>query len=312
MLNKIIMGSLVASVLLINANANEFEHDGFGGSISLGGGARSLKSNINPANDARKIGSYNDTHKSNDGTIFVGLDLYYKGIRGEDKIFLKNYNGRDISGLSAGYAFNYGANTTEIALVSAFGEEAYANPYQLNVDREVVDRYQIGGRIGHTFRFGENSKVYGNYTFAKDDYDKEVLAESLKRDGYLNEFEIGYGYKGYSIGAFYDFKDAKGGAESYDSYGIKLKASSKIFDDKTYAKAGFEYGKRNYDDKNIIFDKKRETDVIKLDLTLTREDIFGFNNFYVFASYLYGNYGDDIGFFDERYHIGLAGVGYRF
>lgn len=293
----------------LGANALASERS-FGGSISLGGGIRNVDSNISPVNDKKRIQNYNQSNSATDASIIVGLDLYYN-LTSDNQLFLKNYNGRDISGLNVGYSFVYGDNKTEVALISTFGEEAYANPYMLDVDREVIDRYKIGGRIGHTLKINELSNIYANYTFVKDYYDKEDLDNSLKREGYINEFEVGYGYGGYSIGLFYDFKNAKGASESYDSYGINIKAAQQLLEN-IHIKAALEYSLRDYKEANIIFNQTRKTDILKLNATITRDNIFDVKNLYVFASYIYQNNNDDIGFFDEIYNVGLAGFGYRF
>ena len=85
-----------------------------------------------------------------------------------------------------------------------------------------------------------------------------------------------------------------------------------ILDNETFANFGLVYGNRSYDSKNIIFDKTRESDIWKAKLGISRHNIFGYKGVYAFATYLYSNVSDDIGFFDERYHIGLVGLGYRF
>ena len=293
---------------ILGANAGDARS--FGGSISLGGGIRNIESNISPANNKRMISNYNQTSSATESSMIIGLDLYYM-LENDNKVFLKNYNGRDISGLSAGYSLNYGVSSFEFAFISTFGEEAYSNPYLLNVNREEVDRYKFGANIGYTFNLNELSNIYANYTFVKDYYDKEELENSLKREGYINEFEIGYGYGGYSIGLFYDFKNAKGESESYDSYGIKLKATQKLVEN-TYLKLGLEYSLRDYQGKNIIFNSTRKTNITKLNATLSRDNIFNVKNLYIFASYIYQYNNDDISFFDEVYNVGLAGFGYKF
>lgn len=284
---------------------------GFSGNISLGGGFKKGESNIDPSLDENRLNSLNDKNNSTEAIPFLGIELSYKGLLSDDEVYLKNYNGRDVSGLSVGYGLNYGNNKSDIAFIGSLRQEAYANPYQIG-DREVVDRNQYGLKIEQTYHFNEKLDVFGRYVYAQDNYDKENLEQSLRREGDIHEFEVGFKYYGIEIGAYYDMKNADGSAESYDGFGIKIDGNLPILDNETFANFGLVYGNRSYDSKNIIFDKTRESDIWKAKLGISRHDIFGYKGVYAFATYLYSNVSDDIGFFDERYHIGLVGLGYRF
>lgn len=285
--------------------------EGFGGNISLGGGFKKLKSNINPFNDKHIIANYTQDNDDTKIIPFWGINLYYNGIFGDDKIFLESYNGRDFSGLSTGYAFNYGKNSTEIAFVGAFFEEAYANPYLIDTNREVVDRNYYGIQIEQGYNLNEISRLYGNYTFVKDSYDRETLDHDLLREGNIHSFELGYGIYGINFGLYYDIKDANSNAESFKGYGAKISGEYKVANN-TFVNANIEYGTREFDGKNKIFNQTRDAKILKFGTGLRKENIFGIQNAYIFANYLYGDTSDDIAFFDETYHVGIIGVGYKF
>ncbi|WP_299546985.1 DUF2860 family protein [uncultured Helicobacter sp.] len=292
-------------------SAFAFCAEGFGGNISLGGGFKKLQSNINPSNDKHTIANYNQSNDDTEAIPFFGINLYYNGVFDDDKVFLKNYNSREVSGLSAGYGFNYGKNSTEIAFVGTFFEEAYANPYLTGANREVVDRTHYGIQIEQTYALSEINRIYGSYTFIKESYDKEDLDYDLLRKGDIHSFELGYEIYGLKLGLYYDVKDADSDAESYKGYGASISGEYEVIND-TFVNASIEYGIKDFDGTNKIFNQTREANVLKLGVGARKEKIFGFQNAYAFANYLYGDTNDDIAFFDETYHIGIIGVGYKF
>lgn len=312
MVKQILGLTLCASVALAAGDSagNSANDSGFSGNLSLGGGFKKGESNLDPSLDENRLKSLNGKNDSTQGIPFLGIELAYKGLLADDEVYLKSYNGRDISGLSVGYGLNYGNNKSDVALIASLRQEAYANPYQIG-DREVVDRNQYGVKLEHTYSFSDKLDVFGRYVYAQDNYDKESLVQSLKREGNIHEFEVGVKYYGVSVGVYYDTKNADGSAESYDGYGVKLDGNVPVLE-KTFVNFGLAYGKRDYDSKNIVFDKTRESDIWKAKLGISQHDIFGWKGVYAFATYLYSDVSDEVGFFDERYHIGLAGLGYRF
>ena len=46
----------------------------------------------------------------------MGIELYYGNLVNNDRVFLKNYNGRDISGIALGYEKAYSGNYHEFEL----------------------------------------------------------------------------------------------------------------------------------------------------------------------------------------------------
>lgn len=113
--------------MISQASSIEFQ-SGFSGNLSLGIGARDVKSNISPLANSDCLNGYNADNLILLAIPLIGLELYYGNLIDNDRVFLKNYNGRDLSGIALGYERAYLERfSTSFSLISSLREKAYAN-----------------------------------------------------------------------------------------------------------------------------------------------------------------------------------------
>lgn len=94
-MKKYLFSCVLASILTQSATAVEFQ-EGFSGNLSIGVGARDIKSNISTLANSDYLSSYNADNSNSSFIPFIGVELYYGNLIDNDRIFIKNYNGRDI------------------------------------------------------------------------------------------------------------------------------------------------------------------------------------------------------------------------
>ncbi|MBW1370979.1 hypothetical protein AT874_02385, partial [Campylobacter jejuni] len=223
-MKKHLFSCILASILAQSAMAVDFQ-EGFSGNLSIGVGARDIKSNISTLADSDYLGGYNADNSDSSFIPFIGVELYYGNLIDNDRVFIKNYNGRDISGIALGYEKAYLERfSTSFSVISSLREKAYANPYQTgNREETDVDRY--GFKISQLYE-SDLGKFTASYLFSKNKYDKDAVEySSLKREGYYHEFELNYNYSLLNLGLSYDYNDADGKAQSYSRYGLSMGAN---------------------------------------------------------------------------------------
>lgn len=93
-MKKYLFSCVLASILTQSATAVEFQ-EGFSGNLSIGVGARDIKSNISTLANSDYLSSYNADNSDSSFIPFIGAELYYGNLIDNDRIFIKNYNGRD-------------------------------------------------------------------------------------------------------------------------------------------------------------------------------------------------------------------------
>lgn len=285
--------------------------DGFSGNLSLGVGARDIKSNISPLANNDYLSGYNADNSDTQAIPFLGIELYYGNLINNDRIFLKNYNGKDLSGIALGYEKAYLNHfSTSFSLISSLREKAYANPYQIG-NREETDVTKYGLKISQFYE-SDFGKFNISYLFAKNNFDKDyVNFDSLKREGYYHEFELNYNYTLINTGLSYDYNDAKGKAQSYSRYGIHIGTNFNFAKDYILSPK-LSLSKYEAKGTDPIFKQKQDGNIVKLNLKLSKNHFLGYESLYAFANYSLEKRNSDIGFYDETYHIILTGVGYKF
>ncbi|ARE80237.1 DUF2860 family protein [Campylobacter helveticus] len=303
--------SFALSALMLNANEIVFE-EGFSGKISVGGGFRDVKSNLSPLADSDFLGSYNAKNSDTSAIPLVGFELYYGGLIENDRVFLKNYNGRDLSGFALGYEMAYMSNfSSSLSFVSSIREKAYANPYALNTFREETDLDKFGLKFSQVYQ-SDFGKFGANYLFAKNKYDKETIPySSLKRDGFYHEFELNYDYSLFNAGLLYDYNDADGKAASFSRYGFKAGLNLPLQDDFIISPT-IAYSYYEADGTDPIFNKKQDGDIFELGVNVVKNKLLGYESLYAYANYNLEKRDSDINFYDETYQIFLTGLGYKF
>lgn len=171
-MKKTLFSFALASLFVSQASSIEFQ-SGFSGNLSLGVGVRDVKSNISPLANSDYLSGYNADNSDTSAIPFIGLELYYGNLIDNDRVFLKNYNGRDLSGISLGYERAYLERfSTSFSFISSLREKAYANPYFID-NREETDVSKYGFRISQLYE-SDFGKFNASYVFAKNKLDKEV------------------------------------------------------------------------------------------------------------------------------------------
>lgn len=309
-LKKHLFSCILTSILAQSAMAVDFQ-EGFSGNLSIGVGARDIKSNISTLADSDYLGGYDADNSDSSFIPFIGVELYYGNLIDNDRVFIKNYNGRDISGIALGYEKAYLERfSTSFSVISSLREKAYANPYQTgNREETGVDRY--GFKISQLYE-SDLGKFTASYLFSKNKYDKDAVEySSLKREGYYHEFELNYNYSLLNLGLSYDYNDADGKAQSYSRYGLSMGANLAFANDYIFT-PNLSLSKYEAVGTDPIFHKKQDGNIVKLNLKVVKNQFLGYNGLYGFANYGIEKRNSDIGFYDETYQVVLTGIGYKF
>lgn len=296
--------------LFSTANAIEFE-SGFSGNLSIGAGIRDVKSNISPLANKDYLSSYNADNSDTSAAFLLGVELNYGGVFAEDRIFLNNHNGRDFSGLSLGYERAYlNRFSTLVSFVSSLREKAYANPYLVG-NREEIDVSKFGLKLVQNYQ-SDFGKFSASYVFAKSDYEKdEVPFNSLKREGYIHEFEFAFSHPLLNASVYYDYNDADGKAASFNRYGLSLGTNISL-PSEVILSPSIGYAKADAKESDPIFSQEQNQDIYKFNLRAVKNNILGYESLYIFGNYGIEKRNSDISFYDETYQFLLFGAGYRF
>lgn len=309
-MKKHLFSCILASILAQSAMAVDFQ-EGFSGNLSIGVGARDIKSNISTLTNSDYLSSYNADNSDSSFIPFIGIELYYGNLIDNDRVFIKNYNGRDISGIALGYEKAYlECFSTSFSVISSLREKAYANPYQIgNREETDVDRY--GFKISQLYE-SDLGKFTASYLFNKNKYYKDAVEyRSLKREGYYHEFELNYNYSLLNLGLSYDYNDADGKAQSYSRYGLSMGANLAFANDYIFT-PNLSLSKYKAVGTDPIFHKKQDGNIVKLNLKVVKNQFLGYNGLYGFANYGIEKRNSDIEFYDETYQVVLTGIGYKF
>lgn len=88
-MKKYLFSCVLASILLTqSATAVEFQ-EGFSGNLSIGVGARDIKSNISTLANSDYLSSHNADNSDSSFIPFIGVELYYGNLINNDRIFIK-------------------------------------------------------------------------------------------------------------------------------------------------------------------------------------------------------------------------------
>ncbi|HED7347323.1 TPA: DUF2860 family protein [Campylobacter coli] len=309
-MKKTLFSFALASLFVSQASSIEFQ-SGLSGNLSLGVGVRDVKSNISPLANSDYISGYNADNSDTAAIPFIGLELYYGNLIDNDRVFLKNYNGRDLSGIALGYERAYLERfSTSFSFISSLREKAYANPYFIG-NREETDVSKYGFRISQLYE-SDFGKFNASYVFAKNKLDKESIEfASVKREGNYHELELSYNYSLLNLGLNYDYNDADGKAQSYSRYGFKI-GTHLVFARNYILTPSLSLNQYKTDGTDPIFNQKQDGSITKFNLKLVKNQFLGYNSLYGFTNYGLEKRNSDIDFYDETYHILLTGVGYKF
>lgn len=278
-------------------------------SIVLGGGVQDLKSNISTRANKGFLRNYDVSQGDFFSFPLLGFEFGYQ--ESGHQMFLKNYNGRDLSGISIGYGRDYGSWKTTLKLVSSLRETAYQNPYQIG-DRNRTDVLKAGFKITQDYQIGQYQRFFASYLLAKHHYKKESMPfEALKRESVMQQFEIGLDWTIVHANVFADNNNAEGSAETFRRTGLALGGMWKFENDVLLA-PNMSIARQIADSDNPIFGVKNNATILKMSLNITKLRLFDKPNLFAFANCGIENHQSKIRFLNERFTTFLAGAGVRF
>lgn len=301
-MKKFFLTCLCASLLAEDSPSAQF-------SILLGGGVQNLKSNISTQTNKGFLRNYDVSQRDFFSFPLLGFEFDYQ--ESGNQIFLKNYNGRDLSGISMGYGKSYGSWKTTLKLVSSLREQAYENPYQIG-DRNRTDVLKIALKLTQDYQIGDYQRIFVSYLLANNHYEKETMPfDTLKRGSIMQQFEMGLDWTLVHINAFVDYNNAEGSAETFGRVGFALGGFWK-FENDVVLSSDISLARQMASDKNPIFDAKNNATIFQISLNLTKLQLFNQPNLFAFAHYGFENRNSEISFLDETFSGFLLGVGFRF
>ena len=278
-------------------------------SVIAGGGVQNIKSNISTRTNKGFLRNYDVAHKDFFSFPLLGFELGYQ--ESGHQMFLKNYNGRDLSGISTGYGRKYGTWKTTLNLVSSLREKAYENPYQIG-DRNRTDVLKIGLKITQDYQMGQYQRIFASYLLANSHYKREVMPfDSLKRESVMQQFEVGLDWTIVHANVFVDYNNAEGSAETFRRTGYGLGGMWKFENDVVLAPS-MSLARQLASDENPIFHTKDNATIFKMSLNITKLQLFNQPNLFAFANCGFEKRHSAIGFLSERFSTFLVGAGIRF
>ncbi|MDE6978207.1 MAG: DUF2860 domain-containing protein [Helicobacter sp.] len=300
-MKKIFLTCLCASLFAEGSPSTQF-------SIILGGGIQKLKSNISTQTKSF-LQNYDVSQRDSFFFPLLGFEFDYQ--ESGHQIFLKNYNGRNLSGISMGYSKSYDTWKTTLKLISSLREQAYENPYQIG-DRNEIDVLKIALEITQDYRLGEYQRIFVSYLLANNLYEKETMPfDALKRESIMQQFEIGLDWTLVHINAFVDYNNAEGSAETFGRVGFELGGFWK-FENDVVLSPNMSVARQIASNKNPIFDAKNNATILQISLNLTKLQLFNQPNLFGYAHYGFENRHSEISFLNESFSNFLLGVGFRF
>ena len=301
-MKKFFLTCLCATLLAEDSPFTQF-------SIILGGGVQNLKSNISTQTNKGFLRNYDVSQRDFFSFPLLGFEFDYQ--ESGHHIFLKNYNGRDLSGISMGYGKSYNSWKTTLKLVSSLREQAYENPYQIG-DRNRTDVLKIALKLTQDYQIGDYQRIFVSYLLANNHYEKETMPfDTLKRESIMQQFEMGLDWTLVHINAFVDYNNAEGSAETFGRVGFALGGFWK-FENDVVLSSDISLARQMASDKNPIFDAKNNAIIFQISLNLTKLQLFNQPNLFAFAHYGFENHNSEISFLDESFSSFLLGVGFRF
>ncbi|MGM0417699.1 MAG: DUF2860 family protein [Thermodesulfobacteriota bacterium] len=192
-------------------------------------------------------------------------------------------------------------------------ERTWENPYKLNGRKET----EIS-KSGFGFEQKFFKKLVLKYEYVSVDIKDDIIGlkfKEIKRDGTDHTANISYNFKLnekfiLNSGLKYSFKNRKGACEKRRSYGVGL--TPVFFRGSSYISANLSMEKELFDEKDYIFDKKRDFIHLKLGL-MDRKKLFLDNDNLFFMSGLgYLRRYSDIDFYESETMGVLISCGYRF
>lgn len=332
-MNKLMLA--VSLALLSQAAMAEMapipQQSGFSGFGLLGGSYGKVNSNVvvGPDEDSnRHLGSLSNQTSSSGSRADINLDLRYTFADSRTQLFLGNLI-QDAVRLDFTQQFGVRHQVANKGIVSAayvfsgIPGEVWADPYQVDGDRQTTDRKSNGVRLGWDGIWG--SQFSTNYTVRTIDIEDErsgssssltpAQRELLDRNGKMQSIDLAYNLVGpegsvLSPMISYTRNDADGKAASYDRTALQLTYALRQL--KYSLVANMAFGQLEYDEVNPVFGRTVKADEWGVNANFFWHQLWNVKPLSAVFSASYLNSDANVDFFDTDVSRISAGLMYSF
>lgn len=275
------------STLLVGTTiwANYFE---------FGAGVSNFRDNLNTAGEDY-IHTYSKAQSESRFIPYLGFSYNFL-----EKFNLKSQK----RGLKLSYRYS-----ENISLgVNAEYSREYENPYLLNINRDESSVLRYGLSLGYLNRY--RFLGYGvEYKFNYKDVDRDLLPDSLKRDGFSNSINFKLLYRNYYFSPIYERFEADSKASSFNRYGLSTGAKFDLNSNLEFKLFG-SILKREFDSENPIFGEFSDRDEFNLFSDIKLKNIY--EDIYFGLKVGYSKRDSEIDFFDSEGVLSIIYSGFKF
>lgn len=301
-MKKILLASTLAASLFANDNFIEL---GFG----------FLKSKDNFSTEQNKNISTLANAEEESQTIPY-FDLYYAyKLNNMSNIYLN----AGVEGLRLGSEIETGIGFFDIGLKADLMGEEWENPFLTGTNRKETDTKEVGAYIGYGLSFSQNHEAMIKYEYSNKTYDKETVANELKREGnrHIISLENMFFTQAFNsktallTNLNYEMYKADGKASTYNRYDLELGISTDLSSNLNLTTM-FNAGKKDYDSVNPIFNKTVDASIYGVKAILKYDKPFSYKNTYVTLKAGYEKEDANVDFYDKEDTFAVATFGYKF
>jgi len=310
------------------------EESGFSGFVNVGAGVLRVKSNMVTGNDIADFGQeridsiFDKPDSETDAIPVINGELSYTFASTRTQIYVGNLL-EDWVRFEFGNALGVRQELADKSIVelsylfTGIPTEVWEDPYIAGEDRDTTDREAQGVRIAYDKILGSGLEV--SYAYRDIELDDERSGEwlgltpderrLLSRDGSHHRAEALYLFK-LAENQFvapairYSQYDLDGAAMSNDRLGFYL-THTYMWERMTLV-SNIGYTKMDYDERNPIYDRRRDGDQYGGTVTGFYHRLFGVQNLSGVASAVCYKEDSDISFYDSEVLGGTFSVMYRF
>lgn len=319
---------LSLSLFVTPAFAQLAEEPGFSGELSFNAGYTSSTSNFNTSGD-KTIDNLDHQASSESGFIAAPLGslAYTFGEPLNQQVYV-GMSREDIAvgtlALEVGYKYQLGSGTViDISyLPTIMSGETWQDPYLIGAKRSTTEEAGNAYRIKLSNLFGSGLSIdtaYGRKEIEDEASGTSLLSSSqtklLERDAQTYYLKGSYRFA-LSRTAFilpsltYIKTDADGDANSLNSIGGEISYFKIMNRHQLAITAG--YIKRSYDEKNPLYNKKRDEGEWGLFAAYEYQEFMGWENWSLIGLAGFGTTEANIDFYDSQESLISAGINYRF
>ncbi len=276
--------------------------------IELGIRYRIFESKLNTNIKDKMIISYENGAEKSKKTDIIGK--FYLGFESSNiQYYIKTAQMQPA--IEFGVRYENQKNTYSFGFIQNIQEEAFVNPYLLNIERDDTKIDRKGIYLGYKSEF--EKYVYFNfiYRFKRNSYDNDGLKDSdLARDSYTHKVKAVYNYLFFSSALEYQKSLADGEASSFGRYGFEFEVKAPIKNLLFLTKVGFY--QKNFDAINSYFDKTQENNEQLILFYARYNKLLNIKNTYLAFSYKNNKVESNLNLFDKNIKAYNLTIGHKF